>query len=635
MTNPIVNFDSNQSLLNPLKSETNVQAMIDASIDLISKEFDNALGYSSGDIVYFDGHFYEAIGNISSGNGNPDTYYQWEQTNRPYYTTTPTATGTTTLTGISTLLQFFTGVLTQNVDMPLASTLSLGRQWYIHNRSTGILTIRSSGGNTITTVPPSEYTIITCILTSGTTASSWAFNQNGISTNGTNLTLSSFLNESKASDIASATTTNIGAVLGNFVHITGTTTITGLGTIQAGTRRIVKFTGALTLTHNGTSLILPGSVSITTVAGDCAEFISLGSGNWICTNYSKVSVTGTGSQVNANTPILTTPSLGVASATSINKVIITAPASYSTLTIGDGKTLTVNNSIGFSSSFDGRTHTLPSTNSTVARTDNDQAFDGDHTFNDNIIIGSLASVLIGSLSNGNVPAIMAEEGEIGEDVDAGQILYFETSDSLWYITNNNDILKSGDVKLSLATVTGSANDTIKLMLIGKARFDADYSFAVGAPIYLSSAGLPSDTVPTSGVVRCIGYAETADSFIFKPDNYFEYLDDWTPTDASGASLSLTITNAKFHKVNGVLKIWADITYPATASGASAKLGGIPFVPLSTQGSFSFTRISALGIGSLEGYANVSSEIVLLNNGASVLNSDLTGKRFIFSATLFV
>lgn len=89
----------------------------------------------------------------------------------------------------------------------------------------------------------------------------------------------------KGSDIASATTTDIGAATAEFVDVTGTTTITGLGTIAAGIRRAVRFTGALTLTHNSTSLILPGSANITTVSGDVAEFRSLGSGNWICTGY--------------------------------------------------------------------------------------------------------------------------------------------------------------------------------------------------------------------------------------------------------------------------------------------------------------------------------------------------------------
>lgn len=54
-----------------------------------------------------------------------------------------------------------------------------------------------------------------------------------------------------------------------------------------------------------------------------------------------VNVTGSGSYVKATSPTLVTPVLGVASATSINKVAITAPANGSTLTIADGATLTV------------------------------------------------------------------------------------------------------------------------------------------------------------------------------------------------------------------------------------------------------------------------------------------------------
>lgn len=93
------------------------------------------------------------------------------------------------------------------------------------------------------------------------------------------------INEAAGADIASAATTDIGAATGNYVNVTGTTTITALGTVQAGTRRIVRFAGALTLTHNATSLILPTGANITTAANDVAQFVSLGSGNWRCAGY--------------------------------------------------------------------------------------------------------------------------------------------------------------------------------------------------------------------------------------------------------------------------------------------------------------------------------------------------------------
>lgn len=87
--------------------------------------------------------------------------------------------------------------------------------------------------------------------------------------------------------VASATTTDLGAVASDKVSITGTTTITGFGTVAAGTFRQGRFTGALTLTHNATSLIVPGGASITTAAGDRFQAYSLGSGNWVVSSYTK------------------------------------------------------------------------------------------------------------------------------------------------------------------------------------------------------------------------------------------------------------------------------------------------------------------------------------------------------------
>ena len=94
---------------------------------------------------------------------------------------------------------------------------------------------------------------------------------------------------SKGADIASAATVDLSTATGNYVHITGTTTITALGAVSAGMRFMLVFDGALTFTHNATSLILPGAANITTAAGDRCEVVSLGSGNWRCLWYTKAS----------------------------------------------------------------------------------------------------------------------------------------------------------------------------------------------------------------------------------------------------------------------------------------------------------------------------------------------------------
>ena len=91
------------------------------------------------------------------------------------YTETATAAGTTVLTNTSSQYQLFTGVTTQTITLPVTSTLTTGWTFHIVNASTGNLTINSSGGNLVATVIPGTTVMVTCILTSGTTAASWEY----------------------------------------------------------------------------------------------------------------------------------------------------------------------------------------------------------------------------------------------------------------------------------------------------------------------------------------------------------------------------------------------------------------------------------------------------------------------------
>lgn len=87
--------------------------------------------------------------------------------------------------------------------------------------------------------------------------------------------------------VASASTTNLCGSSGaspqaTDLTITGTTTITSFGSnCPLGALKVLTFSGALTLTYNSTSLILPNSGNdIPTAAGDVAVAQYRGSGNW-------------------------------------------------------------------------------------------------------------------------------------------------------------------------------------------------------------------------------------------------------------------------------------------------------------------------------------------------------------------
>lgn len=89
------------------------------------------------------------------------------------YTTTATSAGTTSLVITDTQLQYFTGSTTHTVKLPVVSGLVLGFSFTIVNLSTGIVTVQSSGANAIQAMTANTSATFRCILTSGTTASSW------------------------------------------------------------------------------------------------------------------------------------------------------------------------------------------------------------------------------------------------------------------------------------------------------------------------------------------------------------------------------------------------------------------------------------------------------------------------------
>lgn len=135
------------------------------------------------------------------------------------YTVTATAGGTTTLTATSAKQQRFTGSSNQTVVLPVTSTLATGVSYEIENASTGTITVNSSGGNLVTTVPAGITMNITCVGTTLTTAADWdaeyyAFGS--ITGTGANVLATS----------PTLVTPNIGAATGTSLSVSGQLTST-------------------------------------------------------------------------------------------------------------------------------------------------------------------------------------------------------------------------------------------------------------------------------------------------------------------------------------------------------------------------------------------------------------------------
>lgn len=157
-------------------------------------------------------------------------------------------------------------------------------------------------------------------------------------------------------NIASATTTDIGAVPGYRHYITGTATISSFGTVAAGITKVLLFEGGSTLVHNATSMALPTSANIVTEALDSALFQSEGSGNWRCVFYARKSgealvepvpptlgdLGGAASGANTDITSLNAPALGAATATTqtptTNNTTVATTAFVQAVTLGRNQT---------------------------------------------------------------------------------------------------------------------------------------------------------------------------------------------------------------------------------------------------------------------------------------------------------
>lgn len=125
---------------------------------------------------------------------------------------------------------------------------------------------------------------------------------------------------------------------GTYNKVTITAPATG-STLTIANGKTLTANNTLTFTGTDSSSVAFGTGgTVAYTGGTLAQFSSTTSSQLAGVISDE---TGSGSLVFATSPSLTTPTLGVASATSLNKVTVTAPATGATLTLGDGSTLTL------------------------------------------------------------------------------------------------------------------------------------------------------------------------------------------------------------------------------------------------------------------------------------------------------
>jgi hypothetical protein len=213
------------------------------------------------------------------------------------YTTTVTSGTPVVLTSASNYQQFFTGSTAQTLTLPVVTTLTLGTSFYVNNNSTASMTINSSGGNLVLTLPANMTATITCILITGTTAASWDADFSGatnITGTGslvfgtsptlTTPTISSIVNSGTLT-LPTSTDTLVGkattdtftnktydtAGTGNVFRINGTqiSTITGSGNAVLASAPTIS-----NLTHTGSLVLSSSSITISGSTGSSGQVLT-------------------------------------------------------------------------------------------------------------------------------------------------------------------------------------------------------------------------------------------------------------------------------------------------------------------------------------------------------------------------
>lgn len=331
-------------------------------------------------------------------------------------------------------------------------------------------------------------------------------------------------------------------------------------------------------------------------------------------------ITGTGTVVAMQTsPSFTTPTLGVALATSINGLIVTTTTG--TLTITGSKVLTISNTLTFAGT-DSTTMTFPSTSATIARTDAANTFTGHQTIEG---VTSTGATGTGNLVFATSPTVTLASASTAVTQSAGDNTTAVATDAFVTTAIANAVAGNNPVA-SVSAATTSSSNTSAWTYVHVAGIGDTFTGPVNTAIVIDgftfttitsqSLLVKNDTQTASGAVTAGTYNGvynlTALQTVGTGAIFTRRLDYDTPADINGSGVVPVINGTA-----NALTTWLQTnTIAAVGTGTSNNLAYSQF-------SYSPTAIIPPSLGGTGIANNASSTITISGNFGTTLTVTAT------------